>query len=260
MKYSAYMSSLVQSTSGRFLGSTQIRARHGFSTRIGGVSTGRYASLNVGARWGDDGALVDENRRLLGADAGFDPLRLATVRQVHGGICAVNEGLDRAALALVEADALLCTEPGRTVGVYTADCVPILFCDDAGRVAAAHAGWRGTLAGIAAATVEALVLAGARRETIRAAIGPSIGPCCFAVGEEVATAFDAIEGAVQRRPESKPHVDLRRANRTLLVAAGIDPARIDAQPPCTFCEPDRFFSFRRDGGGIGQMLSFITAG
>ncbi len=247
-------------TSPRFLRSPLLAASHGFSTRLGGVSTGRYASLNVGAKWGDTAANVEENRRLLAVDAGFDPARLATARQVHGARCLLADGRSPEELAAAEADALVACEPGRVVGVYTADCVPILFSDGAGRVAAAHAGWRGTVAGIAAAVVEALVAAGARRVDIRAALGPSIGPCCFEVGEEVASEFATIPGAVLRRDGEKPHVDLWTANRHLLVAAGIAPERVDASPPCTMCDRERFFSFRRDGGEIGQMLSFVVAG
>jgi YfiH family protein len=253
------MSTLVHG-SPRLLRSPLLAARHGFSTRNGGVSTGRYATLNVGAKWGDEGANVDENRRLLAADVAFEPARLATARQVHGATCLVADGRTAADLAPLEADALVTTEPGRAVGVYTADCVPILFSDGAGRVAAAHAGWRGTVAGIGAATVAALVAAGARTSELRAVLGPSIGPCCFEVGDEVAAQFDAIPDAVVRGSGTKPHVDLWRANRHLLVAAGLDPARIDAAPPCTMCDPARFFSFRRDGGRIGQLLSVIVGG
>ncbi|MSP61369.1 MAG: peptidoglycan editing factor PgeF [Myxococcales bacterium] len=235
-------------------------ARHGFSTRLGGVSTGRYATLNVGGKWGDDPANVDENRRLLAEEGGFDPARLATVHQVHGAACLNADGRGAADLARCDADALLASEPGRAIGVYTADCVPILLGDGEGRVAAAHAGWRGTIAGVASAAVEALVAVGARRERIRAALGPSIGVCCFEVGDEVAAQFARFPGAVMREGDGKAHVDLWRANRAILVAAGLAASAIDAHPPCTMCDPERFFSFRRDGAGIGQMLSFVIAG
>ena len=139
--------------------------------------------------------------------------------------------------------------PGAVVGVYTADCVPILLADDEGRVAAAHAGWRGTVAGVANAAVEALVSIGARRERLRAALGPSICAHCFEVGEEVAAAFDALapSSVVRDGGGKKPHVDLWEANRLVLAAAGVPESAIDAAPPCTMCEPERFFSFRRDG-------------
>ncbi len=244
--------------SARFLVSTVLRARHGFSTRIGGVSAGRYATLNVGGKWGDRGDNVRENRRLLAEDAGFDLARLATVHQVHGAAVALADGRAAEALAATDADALVAAEPGRCVGVYTADCVPVLLDDGEGRVAAAHAGWRGTVAGVAAAAVEALVSRGARRDRIAAALGPSIGPCCFEVGADVAARFGRF--AVARPGGARPHVDLWAANAAQLAAAGVPRERIDASPPCSMCDEERFYSFRRDGGSIGQMLSFIVAG
>jgi len=234
--------------------------RHGFSTRRGGVSTGRYATLNVGGKWGDDPEHVAHNRRRLAAAGGFDWSRLFTARQVHGArVALVVEGTLTARVADTEADVVATAVPGAVVGVYTADCVPILLADDDGRVAAAHAGWRGTVAGVANAAVEALVSIGAHRERIRAALGPSICAHCFEVGEEVAAEFDKLlPSSVVRAEGKKPHVDLWEANRLVLVAAGVQ--QIDATPPCTMCEPERFFSFRRDGSGIGQHLSFVAAG
>ena len=236
--------------------------RHGFSTRRGGVSTGRYATLNVGGKWGDDPEHVAHNRRRLAAAGGFDWSRLFTARQVHGArVALVVEGTLTARVADTEADVVATAVPGAVVGVYTADCVPILLADDDGRVAAAHAGWRGTVAGVANAAVEALVSIGARRERLRAALGPSICAHCFEVGDEVAAAFDALApSSVIRIEGKKPHVDLWEANRLVLAAAGVSESAIDAAPPCTMCEPDRFFSFRRDGAGIGQQLSFVASG
>lgn len=235
--------------------------RHGFSTRRGGVSTGRYATLNVGGKWGDDPDAVAHNRRRLAAAGGFDLSRLFTAKQVHGArVALVVDGTLPERVAETEADVVASAVPGTVVGVYTADCVPILLADDDGRVAAAHAGWRGTVQGVAAAAVEALVSIGARRERLRAALGPSICARCFEVGEEVAAAFAAlVPDAVIRPAGEKPHIDLWRANRALLEAAGVPGEAIDAAPPCTMCEPDRFFSYRRDGSGIGQHLSFVVA-
>lgn len=232
----------------------------GFSTRLGGVSTGKFDSLNLGEKWGDDPALVAENRRRLATDAGFDPARLTTARQVHGATCVVADGRDPAEVALVGADALVTSEPGRAVGVYTADCTPILFADGHGRVGAAHAGWRGTVAGVGPATFVALQQLGAAAADIEAVIGPCVGPCCFEVGEEVASAFAAVSPrAVVRRPEwRRAHVDLPAANEDLLRAAGCTNVRHMLH--CTKCEADRFFSYRRDGGNIGQMLSFVVGG
>jgi YfiH family protein len=236
-------------------------ARHGFSTRRGGVSAGRYATLNLSAKWGDDPAHVEHNRRRVAAAGGFQLERLFTARQVHGArVAVIVEGVLPERVAEVEADALVSIVPGTVVGVVTADCVPILLADGEGRVAAAHAGWRGTVAGVASAAVEALVSVGARREKIRGALGPSICARCFEVGEEVAAEFDRVAPeSVERADGRKPHVDLWRANRALLEAAGVERARIDAEPACTAHNPEVYFSFRRDGSGIGQQLSFIVA-
>jgi YfiH family protein len=235
--------------------------KHGFSTRRGGVSEGRYATLNVGGKWGDDPARVEHNRKRLAAAGGFDWSAMHTARQVHGArVAVVVEGVERERLAETEADAVVSVVPGTAVGVYTADCVPILYADDEGRVAAVHAGWRGTVKGVAQAAVEALVSVGARRERIRAAIGPSICARCFEVGEEVAEEFDRlVPDAVVRASGAKPHVDLQLANKLLLLAAGLREDRVDAAPPCTLHEPERFFSFRRDGGQIGQHLSYVLS-
>lgn len=233
-----------------------VGTRHGFSTRRGGVSTGRYATLNVGGKWGDDPDKVAHNRRRLAAAGGFELPRLFTAKQVHSArVALVVEGTQPERVAEVEADALVSQVPGVVLGVYTADCVPILLSDDEGRVAAVHAGWRGTVAGIANAAVEALVSIGARREKLKAALGPSICAHCFEVGDEVA---DQFPPSAVLRGEGKPHVDLWEANRLMLAQAGL--TRIDSSPPCTMCEADRFFSFRRDGGQIGQHLSFVVAG
>ena len=236
--------------------------RHGFSTRTGGVSTGRFATLNLGRSWGDDPANVEENRRRLAAEGGFDLARMVNVKQVHGRAIAIVDGHTPSDLAMQQADGLVASDDGVTVSVVTADCVPILISDGAGRVAAVHAGWRGTVANIAAAAVEALVSLGARRESLRAAIGPCIGACCFEVGEEVACAFEPVAFSSVLRGDRKPHIDLRAANLDLLVSAGVPRAAIDTSTAiCTHCDPEqRFYSFRRDGAGIGQMLSFIVAG
>lgn len=227
---------------------------HGFSTRLGGVSVGRYATLNLGGKWGDDPAAVVENRRRLADAAGFaiDGLRIA--RQVHGRAIADADGRSADAVLAIEADAVIASTPGATVGVLTADCVPILLADGTGRVAAIHAGWRGTVARIVEAAVDALAERGAERGRMRAAIGPSICARCFEVGDEVAAQFD---GAFVDRSEAKPHVDLWAANRAQLAAAGV--GAIDVLGRCAMHEPETFYSFRRDGGQIGQMLSFIAA-
>ena len=241
---------------------------HGFSTRAGGVSAAPYDTLNLGARWGDVIASVEENRRrLLRAVGVAGPLYVA--RQVHGtAVVRVRAGDDPAAIAGLEADALITADPGVTLGVFVADFIPALIVDArTGAVAAAHAGWRGTVAGVLPAVVRAFAAEfGARPGDLRVVLGPAIGPCCFEVGPEVALEFEAaLHGTAgpdivmpsPRGVAGKWHVDLKAANRLLLARAGVPPEAIDATPDCTCHEPARFFSYRRDGE-TGQLMGIVA--
>jgi YfiH family protein len=238
--------------------------RHGFTTRAGGVSSGGFASLNLGMKWGDARENVLENRRRLLVASGAASLHFAS--QVHGArVVRVGAGQEPRATAAEQADAVCTGEASVAVGVFVADCVPLLIADPrSGACAAVHAGWRGTVADVAGATVAALAgWFGARPADLRVAMGPSIGPCCFEVGPEVAEAFVRVlpdaAGVVVPRPLAKPHVDLRLANRRLLERAGVPSAQIDADAPCTRCDPaDRFYSFRRDGASTGQLAAVIA--
>jgi polyphenol oxidase len=231
---------------------------HGFPERSGGVSTGARASLNLGVSWGDDRALVETNRRRLADHAGYDPAAVQMARHVHGtDVWTVGRPLADDATF----DGLVCDRPGAVLAAFAADCIPILFAEPEARVCgAAHAGWRGTVAGIARNMVAAMQALGARADRIRFALGPSIGPCCFEVGPEVVAAFrDAlgdVPGLVVAGPH-KDHIDLRIATRAILERAGVAPDHIDDRPPCTRCEPERFFSYRRDGRAGGIHMSFI---
>jgi YfiH family protein len=236
----------------------------GFSTRAGGVSAAPFDTLNLGGKWGDAAAAVVENRRRFQRAVGAaGPLYVA--RQVHGAaVVRVEAGADPEAIARQEADVLCTDAPGLALGVFVADCIPALLADPrTGAVAAAHAGWRGTVAGVLPAAVQALAALGARPGELRVALGPAIGPCCFEVGAEVVAAFTpALAAAVRPSPEGKPdkwHVDLKAANRLLLERAGVDPAAIDAGTECTSCDHSRFYSFRRDGSSTGQMMGVIGA-
>jgi hypothetical protein len=235
---------------------------HGFSTRLGGVSAGRYESLNLGERWGDDPAAVTENKRILAGLGGYEVEQLVQVRQVHG---------DRAVAAAdvqpgVEADAIWhhvdqgrMRQGGPVVSVMTADCVPVLLVDRRRRVCAAiHSGWKGTVANIVGKTAALLVDQGIAVGELLAAIGPCIEIDAFEVGEEVAVQFEPR--FVRRRPPAKPHVDLVAVVRGQLEAVGIPSGQIERVGTCTHANPDRYFSYRRDGAGIGQMLSFIGLG
>ncbi len=231
---------------------------HGFPERRGGVSTGLRSSLNLGKRWGDDVANVERNRTLLAEHAGYAPDQLVATRHVHGtNVYRVGEPLGTDA----EFDGLVCDRVGPVLGAFAADCIPILFADPEARICgAAHAGWRGTVAGIAANVVTRMVELGARPERLRVALGPSIGACCFEVGAEVVAEF---RGALGELPglvvpgQRKDHLDLRVATRAILERAGVRPDLIDDRPPCTRCEGDRFFSYRRDGIEGGVHMAFI---
>ena len=231
---------------------------HGFSTRLGGVSEGPYASMNLGAAVGDDPERVRENHRLLAARVGYDVDRLHQTSQVHGATvwCPERDATPDASRS-IEADALVARFAGMAVAVRVADCVPILLASPvSGHVAAVHAGWRGVALRIVAEAVRALDETPRR---IVAAVGPSIGPCCFEVGEEVASEIAAStnESVVLRAPGAKPKVDLWRAVELQLEGLGV--RTVDSMRRCTRCEADRFYSFRRDGQKSGRLVGVIVA-
>lgn len=178
-------------------------------------------------------------------------LSRAAARQVHGDrVLWVHGERDP---TREEADALATAEK-RPVAVRTADCVPILLADRrGGRVAAVHAGWRGSRARIVERAVEALEAAGARREDLLAAIGPCIGRCCYEVSEELVEAFAADFGPAVRKGR---HLDLGLVNAISLLAAGLGPTQIHTLEICTFCD-ERFHSFRREGEAAGRQFSYI---
>lgn len=231
---------------------------HGFPERAGGVSLGARSSLNLGYRWGDEPANVDENRRLVAAAAGYQPEALQVTKHVHGtAVWRVGEPAPEPP----EFDGLVTSDVGPVLGAFAADCVPIVLADAHARViGACHAGWRGTVAGVARNVVDRMVELGAKAENIRAALGPSIGPCCFEVGDEVVAEFVArfggLSGLVVAGP-NKNHISLRVANRAILEEAGLAPSHLDDNPPCTRCNPERFFSYRRDGLAGGVHMGFI---
>lgn len=232
---------------------------HGFPERSGGVSTGLRSSLNLGKRWGDDEANVDENRRLLAVHAGYEPSQLQMMRHVHGtSVWKVGEPLPDPA----EFDGLVTDQVGPVLGAFAADCIPLLFADPVARViGSAHAGWRGTVHGVATNVISRMGELGSRPQNVRVALGPSIGACCFEVGPEVVDEFRQVFGDVPGMVVAGPkkdHIDLRVAMRAQLERAGVRPENIDASPPCTRCEAERFFSYRRDGKDGGVHMGFIA--
>lgn len=234
-----------------------------FSTRLGGVSQGAYASLNLSRGTGDRPEAVEENRRRWLAALG-EGWRPAWLSQVHGAR-VVEAGREEATVP--EADAHWTGERGLLLGVLAADCVPVLVAmpsPSGWLVGAAHAGWRGTAARVAAALVEAMRGAGGRPELGRAAIGPSIGPCCYEVGEEVQEALArAYPGAPLRlRAPGRDHVDLWEANRRALVEAGLPEEGVDVAGLCTRCHPQLFYSYRGQGrtGHMAASVGILPGG
>jgi YfiH family protein len=254
--------------------------RHGFSTRMGGVSKVYGGnSLNLGWTKEDEAALVAENRRrfllaVCGQDGGVS---LVGVRQIHSGVVrVVKEGggalegrLQTAeGKAVLEGDGLITDVPGVLLGVGTADCVPVLVVDVEKRVVGAfHAGWRGTVNRIVEQGVAKMVAEyGSRVEDLVAAVGPSIGACCYSVGNEVRSEFAAKFGYAEElfRDETGEamRLNLSEANRRQLLEAGVGESRIAAVGECTACARDedgalRYFSHRGEKGVAGRMLNVV---
>ena len=217
-----------------------------FTTRTGGVSEGPYASLNLGRSTGDDVERVDENRRRACAELGVDVTALTVNRQIHSTL------VKRASAGVQgeQGDGLVSNEPRLPMLALSADCVPIALAARAGRrLAVLHAGWRGLAAGLVAAGASA-VRDGSGAELV-AVVGPSAGPCCYEVGEEVSERFD---------PDltSGGRLDLWSAAERLLGAAGV--VRVDRVDLCTICSPDLFFSHRRDGRprGVQGVIGYVA--
>jgi purine-nucleoside/S-methyl-5'-thioadenosine phosphorylase / adenosine deaminase len=231
---------------------------HGFLGRRGGVSCGPFAQLNLSYHVGDAPEMVQENWRRVGDDAGG--LRWARMQQVHGDRVVIIDNVD---LDGGEADAMVTGTPGTAAGVLTADCVPILLVAPGHQiVAAVHAGWRGTLAGVARRAVQHIEQAcGTQAAEVHAALGPSIDGCCYEVDRSIADALEqrwgAQSDAVSRTRGSKPMVDLRRINTAILEGAGVRRAQIVTVGPCTRCAATEYFSHRAANGPTGRQWSFI---
>jgi YfiH family protein len=244
--------------------------RAGFSTRASGATSayGAKGEQNLGWTAEDEPATVASNRlEFVEALVRLPGFELVTVRQVHGDVVqVVRRGggplCTAEGKATLQGDGLVTSETGLVLGVQTADCVPVLIADTRTRaVGAFHAGWRGTVARIVEVGVQAMTAEfGSRPEDLIAAIGPSIGPCCFEVGEEVAAAF--ASDLVSRVACKNPHVDLWEVNRRQLLAAGVPPGSITVLGECTVCSRTpagqrKYFSHRAEHGKTGRMLNGI---
>ncbi len=244
--------------------------RHGFFTREGGVSTGIYASLNVGLGSDDDKTAVRENRRRVAAHLGATfqgaPLAdVATNYQVHSATARIIDRPDPDGQR-PEADAIVTATPGVAIGALTADCTPVLFADPHSRViAAAHAGWRGAVSGILEATVEAMKSLGARRANIRAAVGPTISQSAYEVGPEFEAQFVAQSSDNARYFTAPPgrdraHFDLPGFCRDRLAGLGL--AAAEDLAICTYADESLLFSYRRkthrNQADYGRQISAIV--
>jgi hypothetical protein len=239
------------------------RLPHGFLGRRGGISVGECAGLNVGFGSSDDPEAIAGNRRL--AVAALHPdAELATVHQIHSAeVVVADQPWPQGERP--RADAMVTDTPNLLLGILTADCAPVLFADhEAVVVGAAHAGWRGALAGVTDATIEAMEMLGARREHIHAAVGPCIGQPSYEVDEAFRARFTHADPDNARffavTDGGKPHFDLEAYVVHRLIAAGID--EIEALNLDTYADPDRFFSYRRSThrgeADYGRQLSAIA--
>lgn len=243
--------------------------RHGFSTRLGGVSRPPYGSMNLSFTRGDDPAAVRENfRRFCGALGLRAEDTVISAQEHHTVMYAAGEtdrgrGVTRER-GYADVDGLMTDRPGVTLCTQYADCVPLFFADPVRRVVAtSHSGWKGTALRMGAETVRRMgEVYGSRPEDIIAGVGPSIGPCCFEVDTPVYKTFAAM-------PESgadcftndgggKYHLDLWKINRRILLAAGLEPEHITVTDLCTRCRPDVFWSHRALGKERGSLAAFIA--
>jgi polyphenol oxidase len=270
---------------------------HGFSTRVGGVSTAYAAEdgsgkasgeLNLGFTAADNRKAVVQNRRLLAeAVTGDKTTPIVTLRQFHSNLLVIAGADDADREQPRKADGAITAEPGLLIAIQTADCIPVLVADRKRRVVAGfHAGWRGTVERIVELGVGRMRLEfGSQPEDLIAAIGPGVGQCCYAVGEEVLSEFESqfsyarelfrevfdsdpvhkkypMLFLTQRAPGHSPigpalHLDLIEANRRQLLDAGVKAAAISLTGGCTNCHTDLFFSHRASQGHAGRMMSVI---
>lgn len=233
------------------------------STALVGVAQHFFTARDLGLHGSREA--IERGYDAIAAAIGVTRHNLAQARQVHGA--SVHEVWSRAReTPAPDADILISKDPSAAIAVRVADCVPLLMADPrSGAVAAAHAGWRGMAAGVPRLTVTELVSTfGASRTELLAAIGPSIGPCCYEVGEELPDAFRAgghsdaeLARWFTRGPNGRWRLDLWQASRDQLARAGVKPSRVYVSGLCPACHRDLFYSYRAEGSGTGRMLGVI---
>ncbi|MBI3754123.1 MAG: peptidoglycan editing factor PgeF [Deltaproteobacteria bacterium] len=258
---------------------------HGFLSRIGGISKPPFASLNFDMRDGDNIANIEHTKAAVGRLFGFDVKRLLTINQVHGSdILVIDKPVkDILNLSKTSADAIITNQYDFAIGILTADCVPILLLDPVKKViGAVHAGWKGTVKTVVQKAIDTMVKQfGSDKKEILAAIGPSIGQCCYKVDGAVAKEFRGNEFIIPRpilrmgappplkkgeskgdlakegRGDSCWQLDLKKANLSQMANSGILEKNISVEDLCTSCRNDLFFSYRADNKKTGRQLNFI---
>lgn len=243
----------------------QVGVTHAFTTRVGGASTGGYASLNLaGLEKGDDSdanMAVAENFRRLRAALGCERTMRVAVQQVHGKDVWVPTAKAIRPADAPCADAMVTDQANQLLTIRTADCVPILLASgDGSVVAAVHAGWRGVVAGVVGQTLsEMRERFGVAGGDVVAAVGPHISADYFEVGPEVTVAFDDAElgDAVIRDNGHRPHINLGDAVMLQLARAGVPAPQIDTTDACTYRDDELFYSYRRDGKDTGRMAAVV---
>ncbi len=241
--------------------------RHTFSTRMGGVSGGQFATMNLSFNNGDSRENVEKNYEILCSAVGIDTKKLVLSRQTHTDnvriVTKEDCGTGYSKRSFCDVDGLITNERGVALVTQYADCTPLLFCDPVRRVVAtSHAGWRGTAKGIGAVTVEKMVKElGCNRDDIVAAIGPAIGSCCYEVDTPVFDEFSSLpislDGVFKRTDENHFMLDLKLANKRILMAAGVKEDNIDVADLCTCCNASELHSHRATAGKRGNLAAII---
>jgi len=250
-----------------YMSSDKIAARHAFTTRYGGVSTGGFYSLNLGSNRGDDPDAVRENYRRVCQLMGVGIDDCAVTRQVHGNKVRVVTQEDKhvcMSSTPYEADGIVTNVKGLPIMCFVADCVPVLLWDGVNSVAAAvHCGWKSSVADILGEAIEKMCSLGAEKEHICAAMGASIGKCCFETDDDVPEAIEKYlggdtEGLFAKRDDGKTMVDLRGANKRRLVQLGIKEENVDLSEECTMCSHEKYWSHRYTKGDRGSQAAVIV--
>ena len=249
-----------------YMTSDKISSKHMFTTRRGGVSTGVWDSWNFGENRGDDIECVRENFRRAGEIFGVGADDFVITKQVHEIEVREVSTFDRHTVGEpvpYNADGLVTNIKGQPILIYIADCVPVLLEDtEAGVVAAVHCGWKSSVADILGVAVGKMIKLGAKAENIHAAIGASIGKCCFECDDDVPAAVEKYlvgdtEGLLEKKENGKTHVDLRGANERRLLQLGLKRENIDVSSECTMCSQDKYWSHRGTNGVRGSMAAVI---